>query len=210
MEKIDFKKAFKHLFSASATKPAIIQVPECKFLMVDGAGDPNGNPEFERAMQTLYGIIYTLKMGWKFEKITRPRGYADFTAPPPEALWWMADGSTFDVTRKANWRWTQLMMTPDFMTAEMANLAADEVRSKKGEDAIAPFRLERWEEGACVQIMHLGPYDAERPTIEKMHSFARGQGYELHGKHHEIYLSDPRRVAPEKVKTILRQPVRKQ
>ena len=209
MEKFDFKKAFKHLFTASATKPAIIQVPDCQYLMVDGKGNPNGNPAFEQAMQTLYGVMYTLKMGWKFEKIERPHGYVDFTVPPPEALWWMADGGEFDMNRKADWRWAQMMILPDFFTQKMVDEAAAAVREKKGQDAIAPYRFERWEEGTCVQVLHVGPYTAEGPTIEKMHGFAAENGYELHGKHHEIYLNDPRRVAPEKIKTILRQAVRK-
>lgn len=208
MDQLDFKKSFKHLFSAPNSKAVLIDVPECQHLMVDGAGDPNNNPSFERAMQTLYGILYSLKMGWKFGKSEQPQGYVDFTVAPPEALWWMADGGDFDMSRKQDWRWTQMIMTPDFVSKKMVDAAAEELRRKKGKDAVAPYRLERWKEGWCVQITHLGPYEAEAPTIEKMHSFAREQGYTLHGKHHEIYLNDPRRTAPEKIKTILRQPVR--
>ena len=209
MEKIDFKKAFKHLFSPSATKPTIVDVPECQYLMVDGEGDPNENPQFEQAMQTLYSILYSLKMGWKFEKLERPHGYVDFTVAPPEAQWWMKDGAGFDMTRPADWRWTLMIMTPDFVTQKMVDEAAVSVREKKGVAAIASYRFGRWEEGCCVQMMHLGPYDAEGPALEKMHRFAAESGYELHGNHHEVYLNDPRRVAPEKIKTILRQPVRK-
>ncbi len=207
MEKIDFKKIYKPVYTALATKPAIIHVPELAFIMVDGEGNPNDNPRFDQAMQTLYGIAYTLKMGWKFEKIERPDGYVDFSVPPPEALWWMADGGDFDMERKGDWRWTMLLAVPDFFNKNMVDDAATSIRLKKGENALAPYRLERWEEGPCVQIMHLGPYDAEAPTIEKMHRFAKENGYSLHGKHHEIYLNDPRRTAPDKIKTILRQPV---
>jgi hypothetical protein len=209
MDQLDFKKALKHLFSASANKAAIVEVPECQYLMVDGEGDPKNNPHFSQAMQTLYGILYGLKMGWKFEKLERPHGYVDFTVAPPEALWWMADGGVFDIAQRSDWRWTQLIMMPDFATKEMVYAVAAEVRHKKGEASIAPYRFERWEEGTCVQIMHLGTYDAEAPALEKMHRFAKENGYEMHGKHHEIYLSDPRRTAPEKIKTILRHPVRK-
>ncbi len=207
MEKFDFKKAFKHLFSASAKKPSIVEVPECQYIMIDGAGHPQGNSAFEKAMQTVYSIMYTLKMGWKFEKYERPYGYVDFTVPPPEALWWMADGSQMDLLRKSEWRWTLLMMLPDFFTKKMLDDGAEAVREKKGADAIAPYRFERWEEGTCVQMMHVGPYAAEEVTLEKMDSLTTAEGFKMEGKHHEIYLSDPGRTAPEKLKTILRQPV---
>jgi hypothetical protein len=207
MEKIDYKKDFRQFFSASAKSPTVVEVSEFQYLMTDGEGEPNTSPGFQKAIQTLYGVIFTLKMSWKFKKLEKPPGYVDFTVPPLEGLWWMKDGSDFDMNRKADWRWRLMLMTPDFFSNKILDEVIANLREKRGEDQVVNCRLERWEEGLCVQIMHVGPYGAEGPTLEKLHTFAKEKGYTLQGKHHEIYLGDPRRTSPEKLKTILRQPV---
>jgi hypothetical protein len=200
MEKIDFKKKLKHLYSASAREPALVEVPAMKFLWVDGQGDPN-SPLFQSAIELLYGLSY----GLKFTLKKRGRDYA---IPPLEGLWWMEGIEGFDVNRREDWRWSLMVMQPDFVTAELVAQARAELAAKRGEPSLAA-RFEPFHEGLCAQILHIGPYAAEGPTIEKLHRFAEAQGYRLHGRHHEIYLGDPRRSAPEKLKTLLRHPVRK-
>jgi len=203
MSKIDFKKVLKHLYRPSAREVSVVEVPPMNFLMIDGAGDPNVSPAYQQAVEALFSLSYALKF-----RVKKSKG-VDYVVMPLEGLWWTDDPAQFSMSNKAIWKWTAMIMQPEFVTAEMVTEALDELRKKKALPALEKVRFETYCEGLAVQIMHIGPYAAEEPTIARLHSFIRENGYELNGKHHEIYLSDPRRTAPEKLKTILRQPIRK-
>ncbi|MEW5829488.1 MAG: GyrI-like domain-containing protein [Chloroflexota bacterium] len=200
MEKIDLKKTYKTLYTAKP-QPAFVDVPPLGYLMIDGEGDPNKAAEYQESLQALYGVAYTLKFQAK-KSLGR-----DFGVMGLEGLWWAEDMAGFSMERKDDWLWTMMMLQPDFVTPELAAAAKDEARRKKGQAAIEQVRFEVYEEGLSAQVMHLGPYDAEPPTIARLHEFIHANGCELRGKHHEIYFGDPRRTAPEKLKTIIRQPV---
>ncbi|MEI6044661.1 MAG: GyrI-like domain-containing protein [Chloroflexota bacterium] len=204
MEKIDLKKELKHLYNASVKEVGLVDVPAMNFLLIDGAGDPNTAQEYKDAIEALYGLAYTLKFRLKKGELAR-----DYGVPPLEGLWWTEDMANFSAEDKAAWKWTMLIMQPEFVTLEHVNEARAELEKKKNPVALPKIRFEAFEEGLSAQIMHLGPYAAEAPTIEKLHHFIQTNGYRLSGKHHEIYLSDPRKAAPEKMKTIIRQPIEK-
>jgi len=194
----DLKKEQKELYSPPR-EPVLVDVPPMSFLMIDGQGDPNG-VEFMAAIEALYPVAFTLKFSLKAEGL-------DFTVMPLEALWWADDPSAFLGGRTSEWKWTAMIRQPDEVTAEQVVAAAEQATKKKDLPALANVRLDRLDEGRCAQVMHVGPYDAERPTIEKVFAFIAAQGLQPRGKHHEIYLSDPKRTAPEKLKTVIRQPV---
>ncbi len=203
MSKVDFKKTLKHLY-APKKKFEIVEVPKMQFIMADGHGDPNTAQEYADVVEALYAVAYKMKFMSKkqFEK--------DYTVPPLEGLWWAEDMSTYLTRDKSEWDWTMMIMTPEWITAEIFDAAVAEVRKKKNPTALDKVRLERYAEGLSVQIMHIGSYDDEAPTIAALHKeFLPENGLTENGKHHEIYLSDPRRVAPEKLKTVLRQPVKR-
>jgi hypothetical protein len=202
MEKVDFKKMLKHLYLPSAKHFAVADVPEMQFLMIDGQGDPNTALAYHQALEALYAVSYGLKFMSKRE-LAR-----DYTVMALEGLWWTPDMAGFSMEDKGAWHWTMMMMQPDWITGDMAQAAVAEAGGKKDLPALARMRFEPYHEGLSVQIMHIGPYDAEGPTIARMHQFIAENGYQPAGKHHEIYLGDPRRTAPEKLKTVLRQPVR--
>jgi len=202
MDKLDLKKTLKPLYTASA-RPVLLDVPELSYLMIDGAGDPNGSQAFEEAMGALYGTAYTLKFTLK-KGAENP---LDFAVMPPEGLWWSEGMGAFRMGERADWLWTLMIALPDCITPDDFAAAVAAVRARKNPPGLGRLRLERLHEGLCAQIMHLGPYADEGPTIERLHAFIAEQGHTLRGKHHEIYFSDPRRCAPEKMKTILRQPV---
>jgi len=199
--KVDFKKELKHLYNPSKKEFTIIEVPPMNYLMVDGKGYPQDNPSYEQAMEALYGMAYTIKFALK------PQGI-EFVVPPLEGLWW-TEGEGFDAENKDEWLWTAMIMQPEQVTPEVVEQARAELKAKKDPPALSKLRFETYEEGLCMQIMYLGPYSDEGPTIARMHEFAKQQGYKLRGKHHEIYMSDPRRTAPEKLKTVIRQPIEK-
>ncbi len=199
MPKIDLKKDLKHLYSASAKNVETLDVHEMKYLMTDGSGDPNG-PEFQAAVEALYSASYGIKFNAK-------KAGNDFTVMPLEGLFWMDDMSSFSAEDKDAWKWTLMILQPDFISKEMAQMAIDAAKEKK--DLKLSPRFEAYHEGLSAQIMHIGPYSEEAPKIKMLHDFIRENGYALQGKHHEIYLSDPRRSAPEKMKTIIRQPMNK-
>ena len=181
-----------------------VDVPEMQFLMVDGHGDPDTTQDYKDAVEALYAVAYKIKFMSKkgLEK--------DYTVPPLEGLWWAEDMETFITRDKSQWDWTMMIMTPDWISAEFFADAVGQVRKAKDPAAINKVRLERYHEGLSVQIMHIGSYDDEGPVLSQMHSdFIPNNGFVENGKHHEIYLSDPRRVAPEKLKTVLRQPIKK-
>ena len=200
---LDFKKELKHLYKPSAKMFQVVDVPPMNFLMLDGHGDPNTAQAYQDAVEALYGVAYKLKFMSKKEQ------GRNYVVPPLEGLWWAADMETFTAQRdKSAWDWTLMIMQPEWIGQAMVDEAVKQVDKAKGLPALAKLRLEAYHEGLAVQIMHVGSYDAEGPTIARMHAFAAENGYQLAGKHHEIYLSDPRRVAPEKLKTVLRQPIR--
>ncbi len=206
MAKIDLKKQWADLYNPSAKQVVTVDVPALNFLMVDGAGNPNTAPAYADALQALYGVSYTLKF------MLKKRGVGEeYTVMPLEGLWWTDDMGQFRADAKDEWRWTSMILQPAFISAEHVAEAAEELRRKKGAEAPAALgllRLEIYHEGLAAQIMHIGPYAAEAPTIQRIHAYIHEQGYALAGKHHEIYLGDPRRTAPEKLKTIIRQPMR--
>ncbi|MDZ7393316.1 MAG: GyrI-like domain-containing protein [candidate division KSB1 bacterium] len=203
MGKIDLKKDLKHLYSPSAIEVSVLEVPPMNFLMVNGTGDPNTSQEYQQAMEALFSLSYALKF-----RVKKSTG-ADYAVMPLEGLWWTDDPSQFSMSNRTIWKWTAMIMQPEYVAAEMVAEALDEVRKKKGSPALEGVRFETYHEGLSAQIMHIGPYAAEEPTIARLHSFIRKSCYELSGKHHEIYLNDPRRTAPEKLKTVLRQPIRR-
>lgn len=202
MSKIDFKKEMKHLYQPSARQFEIVDVPPMHFLMIDGHGDPNTAQAYQQAIEALYAMAYALKFMSKKEK------GMDYVVPPMEGLWWVENMAEFSTEDKDAWDWTMMIMQPEGVTPEMFERAFKQVEKKKDLPALPKLRLETYHEGLSVQILHIGPYAAEGPTIARMHAFIAENGYEPAGKHHEIYLGDPRKVAPEKLKSVLRQPVR--
>ena len=202
-EKLDLKKELKQLYKPSAKKPSIVDIPEMNFLMIDGAGNPNTSPDYQAAVEALYGVSYTLKFASKKEL------GKDYVVMPLEGLWWGTPMGKHEFTEedKDKFIWTMMIVQPDFVTTELVEKAIEEVERKKGLQNLDKLRFETFAEGLSVQIMYFGPYNDEGPTIMNMHQFAFDQGYKLRGKHHEIYLSDPRRTAPEKLKTVLRHPI---
>ena len=203
MEKLDLKKNWKHLYQPSATAITTVDVPPLNYLMVDGEGDPNISPAFTHAIEALYSLSYTLKFSLK--KSPKP---VDYGVMPLEGLWWADDPGAFHRRDKSTWKWTAMILQPDFIGRKQVTAAFDEVRRKKNPAALDRVRLETLAEGTSAQILYVGPFADEGPTIQRIHDFIHAAGKELSGKHHEIYLSDPRRTAPAKLRTILRQPMR--
>ncbi|MBT8292592.1 MAG: GyrI-like domain-containing protein [Eudoraea sp.] len=201
MKKIDYKKELKHLYKPSPSKIEFREVPEMNFLMIDGAGDPNTSLAYKVAIEALYNLSYTLKFMIKKGEVG-----IDYGVMPLEGLWWVDDMSKFDQNKKEDWKWTAMIMQPEIVIKEMVAIATEEVRKKKDPKALSKIRFEAFKEGKVAQTLHIGPFSEEGPTIKKVHDFISENGYKLNGKHHEIYLSDIRRAAPEKWKTIIRQP----
>jgi len=194
-------KELKGVYKAKRN-PELIDVPAGKFLAIDGKGDPNGE-EYQEAMQGLYGAAYTLKFNYKAQGL-------DFKVMALEGLWWIADG-VFDMNKPAprgQWRWTSMIRVPDFVMQDAFDEVLPELVEKRGEK-VREVRLVEFDEGLSAQIMHIGPYSEEAPTINKLHKWVTEQGYRLRDKHHEIYMGDPRRTKPENLKTIIRHPVEK-
>lgn len=202
MEKVDFKKQLKHLYRPPAKNAVAVEVPVMNFLMLDGAGDPNSAPAYGEAVEALYAVAYALKF-----MIKKGPQAVDYGVLPLEGLWWVEDMRQFSVENKSAWQWTMMIMQPEYVTRELYEAALVQVEAKKKPPALGKMRLESYHEGLSAQIMHSGPYAAEAPTIEKLHQFIADQGYQRRGKHHEIYLGDPRRTAPERLKTVIRQPM---
>ena len=206
---VDFKKMQKELYQPGA-KPSIINVPNMAFIMVDGRGDPNTSQAYQAALEVLYGLAYTIKMSKMGDN--QPDGYYDFVVPPLEGLWW-TDAGTFDIdtTQKSAFCWTSMIRMPEFVTPEVLDAAKSGLAKKKPALNTSIARIEWFDEGLCAQVMHTGPYDDEPATIAALKAFIAGSGYkvDLSGtrKHHELYLGDPRKTPPEKLKTIIRYPV---
>ena len=202
MEKTDLKKELKQLYKTSAKEVAQVTVPPLKYLMIDGQGDPNTSREYAEAVAALFSVSYAAKFAVK----KGPEG-TDYAVMPLEGLWWAEDWSAFVAGDKANWSWTMMILQPSFVPNKTIEHAIADVRKKKQLPALPKLRLEEFSEGRCAQILHIGPYSAEGPTIVKLHEYILRHG-SLAGKHHEIYLTDIRRANPMKWKTILRQPMK--
>jgi len=202
MEKIDYKKEFKHLYRPPTGKVVQVDVPTMQYLMIDGEGDPNTSESYSDALEALFAVSFAVKF-----LIKKGPQAVDYTVMPLEGLWWADDMSSFSVDNKSDWKWTMMIMQPDIVTEDIVARAISNVRKKKNPIALSEIRLETLTEGICAQIMHIGPFSEEGPTVEKVHQYIEGRG-ERAGKHHEIYLSDIRRADPEKWRTVIRQPMR--
>ena len=201
MEKLDLKTEYKALYAPSAKAASMVTVPSFRFLMLDGMGDPNNSPRFQAAVEALFTLSYTLKF------LVRKVREVDYGVMPLEGLWWTED-MAFMPQDKSHWQYTVMIMQPELVTAELVEEARAQAAGKKALPALAEVRLEHYAEGESAQIMHIGPFSEEGPTVETLHRFIREAGKTPAGKHHEIYLSDIRRAAPARWKTVLRQPVR--
>jgi hypothetical protein len=203
MKKLDLRRKYKHLYQPSARKVEVVEVPELSFVMLDGriekGRSPGDSPAFLAAIQALFGLSYTLK----FQSKLRKQNAIDYPVMALEALWWVEDGR-FELSKPDNWCWRAMIMQPEHITTEMFADALEQLGRKKPSPALERLRLERYGEGLCIQTLHIGPYSTEPATVERMHAFARENGYLLANQHHEIYLGDPRRSAPDKLKTVLR------
>lgn len=202
MTKRDIKREMRELYSASAKRIAEVDVPALSYLMIDGEGDPNTTLAYAQAVEALFTVSYTVKFALK-----KSVGGIDYTVMPLEGLWWADDWSVFLSNDRARWKWTMMIMQPDFVPHAFILDRIDHVGRTKNLPALSKLRLERFSEGRCAQILHVGPFTEEGPTIEKLHHHIDARSGRT-GKHHEIYLSDVRRAAPAKWKTILRQPMK--
>jgi hypothetical protein len=203
LENLDLKKTLKHLYAPSAKDVGVVSVPPMNYLMVDGEGNPNTAPSYPQAVAALYSLSYALRALSKAANQV-------FTVMPLEGLWAFkgTQKEPFDITEadKDRFIWTMMILQPPHITSAMFSEALETVHKKDTNELLNAVRFESYDEGEAVQIMHLGPYSAEAPTVAKLHNTVAENGWQLRGKHHEIYLSDPRKVAPEKMKTIIRQP----
>ena len=202
MKKVDLRKELKHLYQPSKNEVVLVDVPVMNYLMIDGEGDPNTAQSYREALEVLYLLAYTLKF-----MVKKGSQAVDYAVMPLEGLWWADDMSTFNVEDKSNWKWTLMIMQPSYVDKAMVDVAIAEVKRKKNPVALPKVRFDAFAEGKSAQIMHVGPFSEEGPTIERVHSFINELGGKLSGKHHEIYLSDIRKADPKKWKTVIRQPM---
>lgn len=210
MAVFDFKKEYKDLYLPK-NKPGIIEVPEMRFIMVDGKGNPNTSEFYKEAVEVLYGLSYAIKMSKMGS--SQPVGYFDYVVPPLEGLWWFED-NFFDGSvsgRKDEFSWVMMIRQPKFVTPEVFETAKASMSKKKPGLDTSIARLEDFTEGLCAQVMHIGSYDDEPLTVAALEEFIESQGFRtvMSGlrQHHEIYLGDPRKTAPEKLKTVIRHPI---
>jgi len=201
MKKIDFKKDLKRLYQPSAKEVVPVDVPAMNFLMVDGQGDPNTSPSYQAAVEALFSVAYAVK--FKVKKTLA----IDYGVLPLEGLWWADDMAAFSVKDKSGWKWTMMIMQPEFVSTALVRDTIAEVKKKKDLPALGKLRFQPFHEGQCAQILHVGPFSAEGPTVARVHAFIDAVG-KRSGKHHEIYLSDIRKADPAKWKTVIRQPLR--
>ena len=211
MEKIDYKKKDAYLYLPKKT--AIVDVPEMVFFAVEGRGDPNVSPAYQEAMELLYGLSFTVKMSKMSGE--QPEGYFEYVVPPLEGLWW-TDGPLFNKgapTDKDSFYWISMIRQPEFVTREVFYWAINALAKKKPGLDVSKIRYRQWREGLCAHLLHVGPYDSEPATLETLDAFIAEQGYALdfseERRHHEIYLGDPRRTAPSRLRTVIRHPIRK-
>jgi hypothetical protein len=208
MLKLDLKKENKELYNPSLKEVSIVDVPKMNFLMIDGEGDPNTSKEYTDAIEALYPVSFKAKF------ISEKENSQNYVVMPLEGLWWVENMKNFSTEDKSGWKWTTMIRQPDFITEDIIKKAFEEVEKKKNPSALSKIRFKSLHEGLSAQIMHIGPYSEEGPTVEKLHNFIEEKGYEFDGskpeeKHHEIYLSDARKTKPEKLKTVIRQPIKK-
>lgn len=201
-DKIDFRKTLKDLYNPRLREFQILDIPAMSFLMIDGCGDPNVAVEYQQALEGLYALSYGIKFSSKQQG-------TDYVVPPLEGLWWMDDMSEFTMANRARWKWTMMIMQPEWITPGQVERVKDKVITKKKIPTILDIAFETYLEGMSVQILFTGAYKDEAPVIAEMHKFIRESGFAPNGKHHEIYLSDPRKTPVEKLHTILRQPIQK-
>lgn len=202
MSKLDYKKELKHLYAASAKQPVLVDVPTLSYLSVDGSGNPNTSSAYQEAVQALFSLSYIIKFS-----IKKSPAAIDYGVMPLEGLWWVDDMRQFSVTRKDEWQWTIMIMQPPVVTAAIVEACRSELARKKALPSLPNVKFAAFTEGRAAQILHIGPFADEGPTIENLHAFIAARGLKLAGKHHEIYLTDIRRASPAKWKTIIRQPV---
>lgn len=200
MEKIDYKKKLKHLYGPTSKRIEFINVPALSYLMIHGKGEPGGQ-EYTDAVQALYPVAYTIKFS-----IEKNAGI-DYGVLPLEGLWWAEDMRDFAKGNRERWLWTMMIMQPEHVTQEIFDESITQVKVKKDPAALEKVEFQSFTEGSCAQILHIGPFSEEGPTVQKVHDAIAKEGYSLTGKHHEIYLSDMRRASPEKLRTIIRQPM---
>lgn len=203
MTKLDLRKQLKEFYQPPARKFTIADIPALNFVMIDGRGDPNTSEAYRQAIEALYSLAYTLKFMLKKESDQ------DFTVLPLEGLWWGDDMAHFADLPKDTWKWTMMIALPDFVTRPRLQRAREQAVARKPLPGLELARLERFREGRSAQTTYIGPFADEGPTIAALHAFIRENGYVLAGKHHEIYMSDPRRTAPSKFKTVIRQPMKR-
>ena len=207
LTKLDLRTNLKRFYNPSAKKIEVVDLPSFPFIMIDGLIEPglgpSDSPGFQEAMQAIYGAAYTLKFMLKLRKVDP----VDYPVMALEGLWWV-EGGEWSIDRKDNWAYTMMVLQPDVITPDLFQEGLAQLRKKKGDQpGFARLRLEPFAEGLCIQTLHVGPYSTEPATIEKMDAFARENGYTPHGKHHEIYMGNPMRADPAKLKTILRHPI---
>lgn len=200
--KVDFKKSLKELYNPPKGSFQFVDVPLMNYLMVDGKGDPNTTLDYQQAIDALYTMAYGIKFALKSQ------GY-DHVVPPLEGLWWMENMNEFTLANKGRWEWTMMIMQPEWVTTEWVEKVRQDAKKKKNNASLSVVRFEILNEERAVQILYTGAYEKEAPTIAELHKFIKSNGYETNGKHHEIYLSDVRKTSPDRLQTILRQPVRK-
>jgi hypothetical protein len=202
---INYIKMLGAFYQQPRNKISILEIPEMNYLTIQGQGDPNNNDDYTLAVGALYAVAYQLKFC-----IKNSLAAVDYQVMPLEGLWWAEDMRQFTLSERSNWHWQMMIMQPEYVTKDIFRQAIAEVHHKKNPPKLEEISFESYREGLSAQIFHSGPYgDAERPTIEKLHTFISDQGYQLNGKHHEIYFNSPLRTAPENLKTIIRQPIQK-
>ncbi len=202
MDKIDFKKELSALYKPKAKVVSLVDVQPLQFLMIDGQGDPNTSAQYAQAVEALFSLAYTLKF-----MVKKGAEAIDYAVMPLEGLWWADDMSVFDADQKSQWKWTMMIMQPDFIDQPMVAKATQDLQKKKNLPALQHVRFEKYHEGKAAQLLHIGPFSEEGPSVARLHDFIQENGA-LSGKHHEIYLSDIRKADPSKWKTIIRQPMR--
>jgi hypothetical protein len=202
MSRIDYKKEFKSLYAAPVEQPVLVDVPTLSYLRIDGSGDPNTSSAYQDAVKSLFSLAYTIKFA-----VRKSSAAIDYGVMPLEGLWWMDDMRRFSVERKEEWKWTLMIMQPAIVTQPVVDTCRAELARKKDLAALSKVEFAAFLEGKAAQILHIGPFSEEGPTVEKLHGFIEANGLKLAGKHHEIYLSDIRRAAPANWKTLIRQPV---
>jgi hypothetical protein len=200
LKKLDLKKELKPLYEPSAKEVVEVGVPMLNYLMVDGEGDPNTSEVYSEAVEALFSVAYGVKF------LSKKSLAIDYGVMPLEGLWWAEDMSKFSVDDKADWKWTMMILQPSFITSAIIDQVMADLARKKNLAALTRLRFEAWSEGKCAQILHVGPFTEEGPTVEKLHEYIDGRGMRT-GKHHEIYLSDIRKADPARWRTIIRQPM---